>query len=565
MFSYYLHTALFLKSPQQMRLWLGMSLIIAALYGLWGTSPGWQSPYSINDDARQHVFWMARFLDPALFPNDLIADYFQTIAPWGYTSFYQLFARVGIDPLQLSQVLPIAIGILATAYGFQVCLQFLPIPFAGFLTAVLLNQLFWSHDDLASATPRAFMPLFFLMFLYYFMQRKRWLCLGTIVLEGLFYPQYVLVFAGILGLHLVKWQKSRFKLMPQTEIWFCLAGLITALLVLFSYTWLHSQYGPVITAAAAKQLPDFAPEGHARFFLPDPFLFWLTGNRSGVFPTLKPPLMAIGLLLPLLLLHPHHFQLAKSVTSKINILPRIIFVAFALFFAAHLLLFKLHLPSRYTAYTLRFVFIFAAALSLTLLLEAGLCWLQRSAKFSRHVFVWSVILGFSNLLLLYPLYAEQFPNTGYEQGKAIELYQYLAKQPKDSLVASLLSEADNIPIFARRSVLVAPEYAVPYHIGYATPFRKHAQALIAAQYTSDPQQLRHFIQQYGVDFWLIDRRSFDASTFQHEWIRQYPDAIAAATQNLQRGQPIVQQQSQKCTVLQGRAWRLLKADCLIQF
>jgi len=52
----------------------------------------------VQDDARQHVFWMQRFLDPALFPRDLIADYFQSVAPAGYTAIYQMMAGVGINP-----------------------------------------------------------------------------------------------------------------------------------------------------------------------------------------------------------------------------------------------------------------------------------------------------------------------------------------------------------------------------------------------------------------------------------------------------------------------------------
>ncbi len=559
-----LHSILLHRSSQQVRFWFGSSLVVAILSGLWGISPVWRSPYTINDDARQHVVWLEQFIDPALFSQDPIANYFQSVAPWGYIHFYYLFAGLGVSPLDLSRVLPLVLGMLTTIYGFKVCRQLLPIPFAGFLASVLLNQLFWSHDDLASATPRAFMPLFFLMFLYYFMRRKLWLCAGTIVLEGLFYPQYVLVFAGILSLQLVQWYKGRFRLAPPQDIQFCLTGLATACVVLLPCLHIYSDHGPVMSGAIAKQLPEFSAKGDTRFFLADPFLYWLSGNRSGVFPTFKPPLMGMGLLLPILLRLPHRFRLAKEVTPQLGILFRIIPVALTLFFAAHLFLFKLHLPSRYTTYTLRFVLVFAAALSLTLLLEAGLWWLQRLEKLPQRILIWSGMASLVGLLLLYPLYSENFPNAGYEQGRAIELYKYLAQQPKDSLIASLLPEADNIPTFAQRSVLVAPEYAVPYHMGYANLFRERAQELIQAQYTLDPAALKQFVQRYGIDFWLIDRQSFKAASLQDEWIRQYPQALAAAIAHLQQGSPIVQRRSKQCTVLQDQNWRLLKADCLLR-
>ena len=54
--------------------------------------------YAIADDARSHVVWMWRFINPELFPNDIIFDYFQSVAPPGYTTFYQAFATIGIHP-----------------------------------------------------------------------------------------------------------------------------------------------------------------------------------------------------------------------------------------------------------------------------------------------------------------------------------------------------------------------------------------------------------------------------------------------------------------------------------
>jgi hypothetical protein len=327
------------------------------------------------------------------------------------------------------------------------------------------------------------------------------------------------------------------------------------------YLLLQSPYGPVITATAASQLPDFYAKGRARFFLSDPWLFWLSGERSGIFPTFKPLLLGSSVALPLLLRLPQRFLLAQSVIS-IGLLLRIAITAFVLFAAAHALLFRLHLPSRYTAYTLRFALVFAAALTLTLLLEAGLRWLQQPTKFW-----WLVLAGGITLMagvLLYPIYAASFPDPGYKTGKANRLYEFLAQQPKQTLVASLLREADNLPTFAQRSVLVAPEFAIPYHVGYANQFRRRAEALIEAQYTPDREVLRQFIQTYGIDYWLIDQTSFAAGSLKNQWIRQYPDSLDKAVANLKQHSSIVEQRSEPCTVLQAQNWRLLQAACLVQ-
>ncbi|MCU0524522.1 MAG: hypothetical protein MUF72_06825 [Elainella sp. Prado103] len=563
-----LHAALFPKSlplsRQQLPLWFVGSLLLGLGYGVWGMAAAWETQYAIQDDARQHLFWMHRFFNPELFPHDFIADYFQSISPWGFTQFYRLFAWVGVDPLWLSKFLPIGLGLVATVYGFGVSLRLLPIPCTAFLTSLLLNQVIWFHDDIASAVPRAFMVPILLAFLYYFLGQKFLFYAATMVLGGLFYPHTVLICGGIIGFHLL-WQRYHHVYKPiAPKEWLCYLGFAIAILVLLPYGWLDSAYDPVIEATAARQLPDFGSEGRTRFFLNDPWLFWLSGNRSGLFPTFTPPMLGLGFLLPLLQQFPHRFRLVQSLTNCLAILPQIVLTALTLFSISHAILFHLHLPSRYTAYPLRLTLIFATAIVLTLLLEAGLRSLMRPTRLSWRLTKWGTALSLSGILMFYPFYAPGFPNNGIERGKAEKLYEYLLQQPISVRVASLSTLADQIPIFAQRSVLVSREYAVPYHIGYANPFRQRAEALLRAQYTHDRHELQQFLQTYPVDFWLIDTDSFNPDRLSKQWIRQYPVALRQARSHLQQGEPIVQQRSRHCTVLQEQDWQLLRADCLLQ-
>jgi len=86
-------------SRTQQVFWLSLSLTFAAIYAYPALQEALSHDYIVQDDARQHVFWMRRFLDSQLFSGDLIADYFQSVAPWGYATFYRLFATVGVDPM----------------------------------------------------------------------------------------------------------------------------------------------------------------------------------------------------------------------------------------------------------------------------------------------------------------------------------------------------------------------------------------------------------------------------------------------------------------------------------
>jgi hypothetical protein len=546
--------------------WFCLSLTIGIVYGLLALQQAFGSEYVVQDDARQHIFWMRRFLDPELFPNNLIADYFQSVAPAGFTAFYWVFAKLGIDPMWLAKILPIGLGLIAAAYGFAVSMQLLPVPFTAFLSSLMIQQVLWTHDDIASATPRAFMPAIFLAFLYYLLRRQLWPCLITIALEGLFYPQYVFVFAGLILLQPVRWQNGQLALSTdRKEYEFCAAALGVAFLVMLPYALFNSSYGPTITAAEARTLPEFNKGGRSQFFYDEaPLVFWLRGDRSGIFSNFRPGTLAIGLLLPVLLAFRRYFPLTQHLTRHLRILLQITIVALALFFIAHAVLFKLHLPSRYTAYTLRYVLSFATAISVSLMLDASLQWMRQGRSRWQRGLVWGVAYVFTLALLIYPNTIPDFPKTNYQEGKATGLYEFIAQQPKDTLVAGILKEINDLPSFTNRSVLVGREFAIPYHIGYANQFRQQMTDLIRAQYSLDPAELANFTQTYGVDFWLINRQVFNPENLEDSWVKQYPDAHQAALQNLEQGRPILRRSIKRCTVFKERSLLVLDAQCVIQ-
>ncbi|MGB7910652.1 MAG: hypothetical protein WCF59_00340, partial [Desulfobaccales bacterium] len=65
----------------------------------------WSSPYVINDDVRQQIFWMQQWLDPQLFRGDLLAEYARRYVPWGVQGLYWLATWV-TDPISFSKFLP---------------------------------------------------------------------------------------------------------------------------------------------------------------------------------------------------------------------------------------------------------------------------------------------------------------------------------------------------------------------------------------------------------------------------------------------------------------------------
>lgn len=569
-----------LDKPAITLFWFSLSLTCAAVFGLDGLKTAFSSEYVVQDDVRQHVFWMRRFIDSA-FPNDLIADYYQSVASPGFSTLYQLIAAVGIDPVIFSKILPFILTLISTSYCFRICLQLLPVPSAAFISTLLLNQNLWLKDDVISGTARAFMYPLFLAFLYYLLQRSLFPFLVAIALLGLFYPSGAIVSAGILFLRLWRWDKGiRFR---HNDL-FSISGIAIAVLTLLPQVE-SSPYGAVISANVARTMPEFSELGRTRFFVDNIFEFWFYGDRTGIFPIewfrlpykYFPIMLILGLFLPILQRFPSRFPLVRHI-SNISILPQIALVSLSLFLAAHTLLFKLYLPSRYTQYSIRILMALSAAITLTVLIDAILVWAEQKILSQIPTFLaitFTLVVMFAIFFYPFLLKIKQFPihsTTSYIVGNYPKLYKFLSQQPEDILIASLTTEASNIPSFSQRSVLIAREYSIPYHTGYYAQIRQRTTDLIQAQYNSDLKQVKKFIQKYQVDLWLLDRHYLftpytevnnNRISSTERWIRQFPAATQAWLRWQQnQTQPALVSVVDSCAVFNEQNLLILSANCI---
>lgn len=573
------------SSPRSRVVWFLLSLSFATLYGFWAMQQAFTGDYVVQDDARQHIFWMQRLVDPDLFPHDLIADYFQGVAPLGYTALYQGAAQLGLEPAIFSKILPFFLGIVTAAYSYWVTFALLPIPLAGFISSVGLSQSLWYSSELASATPRGFLYPLLLAFLYYIVRNRKLLSLLALILQALFYPQISLICLGILTLRLIHWHSNKPSLSSQKlDYWLFIIGFcLVAGIILYAQG--NADFGAVFTRHEALAMPEFQKDGRNAFFS-EGLDYWVNG-RSGILHErgFIPATLAAGVLLPFLLVYPNKSRLRSLISPQIYVLLQLLIVSFGLYFLAHVFLFQLHLPSRYTNHTLRTAIALASGISWVILLDdilKGLSTLrlaknqslkQKSRYWITRLIIRVVptilVLIFLGIIVGYPLlFFDEFPKVGYynfASGKAV--YDYLAAQPKDTVVASLSVEAGNIPTFSRRSVLISPEHAIAYHKGYYHPFRQRAQDLLEAQYTAEPDHFLTLIQNYKIDFWLLDQNAFQpAYVGDNKWLLQYQPMANNAVQKLTEGQqPILQRAIPSCTVLNADSWMILEADCVQDF
>ncbi|MBE9177768.1 hypothetical protein IQ268_04130 [Oculatella sp. LEGE 06141] len=572
-----LHKLLHRSTSQSFRatwLWFGLSLIVPIYFGIAYLQEAFSAPYLVQDDVRQHVVWFQRWVDPELFQNDLIADYFQAIAPPGFKALYVGMARLGIEPLLLAKLLPPVIGVLAAVFAFGVTLQLFAVPAGAFVSSLILTQSLWLGSDLVSATSRAFPVVLLLAFLYFLLNREAkpfiWTslipCLLAIALQGLFYPILLPVEGGVLTLRLVRWEHQRLRRSPdRRDDLFWLTGLAVALGTLAIAHPNLGELGPTVTAAQMVWMPEFQADGRGAFFNVPFWQRWLVSNR-GISPPFYPTTIWLSLLLPTLI--KRRFPLTQHLSQEIKVLVELLIPSVVLFTLAHLLLLRLYFPSRHTQHSLRVVMALAAGIVATILLETGRRWLLRQRWHRLRWWQYGAIAAVG-LFAIASVVVPGIPlvfHSGHVlvQGQVPELYEFLANQPKTIRVASLASEAENLAVFSQRSVLTAREYALPFHLGYYNRIRLRTVDLLRAHYSPDLSELQQFIQTYTIDFILLQRGAFRPDyVANNSWLMQYqPEANQAIERLNQPERPALARLINQCSVLNVNNLVLLEANCI---
>ncbi len=526
--------------------------------------------YIVQDDARLHIVWLQRFVDGELFPNDWIADYYMAYASPGFKFIYWLGAQVNLEPMFLAKLMPIPVGLMATIYIFGVSFQIFPVPAGAFLTTLIFNQGMWFKNDVLSATARGFAYPFFAGFLFYLMQGRILPCLLFIGLEALFYPMICLVSVGILIIRLVQLHKGSLQL-SQQKVNYILAvgGLIIVAVILSPAFFRETPFEPQVTAAQMKEMVEFSPNGRSPYFGFGPLLFW-THGRSGVRLPLLPPVAWLALLLPWL--RSSKTGLIKHLTPKVEILWQILLPSLGLFVLAHIMLLRLYLPSRYTYFSFRFILPIAGGIVLTVLFEKTWRWfdsIRRSGRWlSPRQFV---IAGLASFFAFAFIFVPLVPpvlmsNQHWFVGKRAELYEFIAEQPKDTIVASLSKYADNIPSFSERTVLISRESAIAFHLGYYNEIRKRVVDVMAAQYSPSLEPVQKLIQDYKVNFFLVDKGAYTSTYIsENDWFMQFQPVAGDAIATLEQSKkPAVEKLSEQCSALTGEKYILLDAQCIQQ-
>jgi hypothetical protein len=492
--------------------------------------PDLLSPYRFEDDARQHVWWTYRYADPSLFEGDLGADYFSapTFAPLGYRLLARTFVP-WIDAQTYAEIVPFVLTAIVAVLAVLIGQSASGGSWLGAAAAGVFALQGGVLARVESGLPRAWaMPV--LLFGVWTVLEKRWATFGVaLLLVAVFYPPLI-VNLGLFGGSAWLIEVLSTRRPPRGLVLMAGCAAAALALVVFAYkTPSPDPMGPKVSEAVARTMAEFGPEGRSHFFADDPVDFYVSNVRSGLgFEPWKLAAFAAVLLVAT-------WAFPRAVPRVAWLLPATALAGFA---AAHAVLFKLHLPSRYTRFALpAFFLVWIAAMAPAVVLR-----LRRHPRAARVIDalgrprvlvpVLGVVVAFAAGEAAWRIRGEaaRAPAQGYP-----ELIRFVSGLPADTVIAAHPTDASDFPLLTRRSVLACEETSTPYDLGYYAIMKERIEAELRACFAADWKDV-DALERFGVDLFVVDRaryrRPVDAARAYYEPFRTTVApalALAAAT------------------------------------
>lgn len=484
-------------------------------------------PLRLNDDARQQIFPFFRYIDqPSAFHSDYVASYYLACFPLGYWLLYAGSAKLGIDPVLTSHVLPHLLWLL-TAAGLAAVAHKL----AGKLGALCMLALCLGSDlylrRMGGALPRAFgFPVLSLALVGLAYARER-VCVAAVLVGALFYPVTGVIAGLALAGALLLPERAGCSLSSRSlrERLLLLGGTAAVSIAVLLPSLIESQqYGSAVRPSEIAEYPEIGPGGRYwddsrppfKGFLKsipdalDPALLgaepwsplarsWLVGDAERPYEAPHYRRVLWGLLvlavaggLGLLLREPAARRVALlGVASAIGYNVAVLAMPYA------------YLPERYSMYS--------AALLGTLAISTCVAGLLPAAQAERWRRLRAPLLGGYVALVLW-LFAGRVPEAAgvnIDLNRDAPLINAMAALPAESMIAVWpRGFANNIAYATRRRVFVAFETHQAFHRGYIEEMRTRMRALIDAYFATSPEPLERLRDQHGVTHLLIQKAHF---------------------------------------------------------
>ncbi len=480
--------------PARLADWFGVGALSLLVFAA-AHVQAFLSPHVVNDDVRQQIYWMARWLDPALYPSDLLGEYAAGYVPVGVKALYFAAAKgLGLDPLLTGKLLSGGLFVLMALALFGLGTAFEGATL-GWCAAAMAWLMPFFLKNISGGLSRSFAAPLLALFLLAWTRRSGRGMAATLLAQAVLIPYIAILCAGCACLDALLARLTDRRPAPfPGRPWHALVILGAATLVGLMNRWhATSGFGPLVGRAEMAGRPEFTAAGRLELFpLPNPFfdlVYW--------------PFEGIGLFLDI--------GLAAGIASLVVLAPCVVAGArrapwdrlgpkvrpaamllagsLALYVLARAVALRLFVPDRYICYTINLLY----ALGLAVVLRHALAGLLSTPGRRAAVLVLAAGLG-----------AWRLAGDGlYDYRADAPLYAAVGETPKDARIAGNPELMDGVLTFGRRNVVASFELAHPWSRGYWAMFYPRLAHQAEAYYAKDPAVVLEFARAYGVTHFVV--------------------------------------------------------------
>lgn len=440
--------------------------------------------YRIADDVFQATFWMNKFHNPQLFPDDIYMEYSRYLRPWG-VKFVYFFLTYLWDPILAGKILGLILF----------CLSAFLITKIGLLETD--NNLFYAliYCFFFSTTPavlcmfpgglgRAF--AFPLLFIFYIgLKNENYKIMSiTIIAGSMFYPLLYPLMLGLLFIYLIfsSINGEKPNLRERSKIYFIISAIIFPLILLIiKYLTRPAFLGELMTKEEMLLNPLFYPGGRNSYFPFPPYRDYLNKYLFTDFITTL--VVSAGI-----------WRMFKLKTWKLPLIT--LLTCYILFELAKIFFIKLYLPERYPKLLLTFLKI--------IFLAQGMISIVNVVRPFFLKILYLIILPLC--ILLYPQ-NRIYPGIGNIRLMDVNIKKvcdYLKDKPSEVYIAAPPYSGDFISAFSEKKVLLKYELTQGWFKNYSQIISQRTLDFFKAYYSNNLEEIINFIHNYKPDYILVD-------------------------------------------------------------
>jgi hypothetical protein len=460
-----------------------LALILCLAFTTLGIRDRITNPYAHSNDLTTSIYWMNRNIDPALYPNDLLADYSSDRTTPVIEAIYR-FGSIFTTPYQISRFFPFFITLCFVPLAFFLGLKFGGDE-AGFLMAVSLFLVTWYQGPGPGTSGE--LAILINIGVACALAYKSPIALAVLMIfAAVAYPPAALV----AGMACVVWivfgvaKKSFDKKSIGTLV---VGGGVALSYMVVKYLGGSSAFGEMVTRDQMRTMPEFGAGGVFPFFFES---LWPMLQSDNVGIELHAPMIFL-IFISVVLFVFQKKKLLEQIPMLIGVWLACGVVGFVL---AHVFMLHLLAPAKYLVQPL--------LITLCCVCIGGIMSIrnQKGAKIFLNAFL--ILVG----IVCWPTLKKYETPPRVTQG-----LEAVAELPIDAIIAGHPETMNLIPIFAKRSAYANRELSEAYYPQYYDRISGRIDAMLKAYYAKTDAEVLAFCQKTGVTHFLVVKEEFSGA------------------------------------------------------